>query len=427
MKTLAGRVTALATLACAIVFLVVGAVLIAEVGRRERATLDRELTATAARLQAPARRGQTAQLERLAGDASVRLVRRGEVVYDNQRAALPIPKAGFSTAAEWRIVRRGRLIVARPLADVEQQIAELRRVIAIAALLGLLACALAVRLITARALRPLAELRTSAAGVSTTRDLTTRIEATGTAEVDEVASALNAMLARLEGSVAAIERFTADAGHELRTPLTSVRANLATLRRDAAAASANGAPGTAADGAAPGLALGERERVLAELERDVARLAALLDALQALARGDAGAVVREPVDVGDVADAAIADARRRHPHVDFGFGDAGELTVLGDESGLRSAIDNLLENAARHGARTVRVAIGANRIEIDDDGPGIPSGERERAFERFAKGPSGGSGLGLAIVAQQAELHGGQARIEDSALGGTRVVVTMRG
>ena len=369
------------------------------------------------RLQAPARRGQTAQLERLAGDASVRLLRRGEVVYDNQRAALPIPKAGFSTAAEWRVLRRGRLIVARPLADVEQQITELRRVIAITALLGLLACALAVRLITARALRPLAELRTSAAGVSTTRDLTTRVEETGTAEVDEVGSALNAMLARLEGSVAAIERFTADAGHELRTPLTSVRANLATLRHDAAASAA--APGT--------LAPGERGRVLAELERDVARLAALLDALQALARGDAGAVVREPVDVGDVADAAIADARRRHPQVDFGFGDAGELTVLGDESGLRSAIDNLLENAARHGARTVRVGIGADRLQVDDDGPGIPQHDRERAFERFAKGPSGGSGLGLAIVAQQAELHGGHATIEDSALGGTRVVVTMRG
>ena len=60
-------------------------------------------------------------------------------------------------------------------------------------------------------------------------------------------------------------------------------------------------------------------------------------------------------------------------------------------------------------------------------GPGIPPQDRERAFERFARGPTGGSGLGLAIVAQQAELHGGEARIEDSALGGTRVVVTMRG
>src|SRR6476619_6428263 len=98
MKTLAGRVTLLATIACAVVFAVVGALLIAEVGRRERATLDRELRATATRLQAPARRGQTAQLDRLAGGAAVMLLRRGAVVYSNGRADLPVPKGGLTTA-----------------------------------------------------------------------------------------------------------------------------------------------------------------------------------------------------------------------------------------------------------------------------------------------------------------------------------------
>jgi len=165
---------------------------------------------------------------------------------------------------------------------------------------------------------------------------------------------------------------------------------------------------------------------LEELERDVARLAALLDALQALARGDAGAVAHEPVDVGDVADAALADARRRHPHVDFAFGDAQELTVTGDATGLRAIFDNLLENAARHGAHTVRIELGAHHLAVDDDGPGIPEDQRERVFERFVRGGAQGSGLGLAIVAQQAQLHGGETRIEASSLGGARVLVTMR-
>jgi two-component system sensor histidine kinase PrrB len=245
----------------------------------------------------------------------------------------------------------------------------------------------------------------SAASVSTTRDLTTRVDTAGPAEVHDVAESLNAMLARLETSVAAIERFTADAGHELRTPLTSLRANLSVLGH------------------------GPDERVLMDLERDVARLAALLDGLQALARGDAGAAEREPVDVGEVADAALVDARRRHPAVDFALGD-GELVVHGDASGIRAALDNLLENAARHGANTVRVGIAGDRVTVDDDGPGIPASERERVFERFARGSrtsAPGSGLGLAIVAQQAALHGGEAHIEDSPLGGARVVVTMRG
>jgi len=75
----------------------------------------------------------------------------------------------------------------------------------------------------------------------------------------------------------------------------------------------------------------------------------------------------------------------------------------------------------------IRVRIAPDRLTVDDDGPGIPCDQRERVFERFTKGPAGGFGLGLAIVAEQAALHGGRAVIEDSTLGGTRVVVTMRG
>jgi signal transduction histidine kinase len=405
VRSLAGRVTLLVTLAAAAVFVAVGALLVAEVGRRERSTFDRELRATVNRMVTPARRNRTAQLARLAGDASVRLLVRGQVDYDDGRAPpLPVPANGLRTlraedGSRWRVQRRGRLVVARPLAVVEDRIDALQRTIAVAALLGLLATALAVRIVAARSLRPLSALRDQAATITTTR---ARVDETGPAEVGEVARSLNAMLSRLEASAAATERFTADAGHELRTPLTSVRANLAALRH------------------------GPDEKVLEELERDVARLAALLDGLQALARGDAGAVAHEPVDVGDVADAALADARRRHPRVDFAFAGDGELTVTGDATGLRAILDNLLENAARHGARTVRVELGDAHLAVDDDGPGIPEDGRERVFERFVRGGPGGSGLGLAIVAQQAQLHGGEARIERSALGGARVLVTMR-
>jgi two-component system sensor histidine kinase PrrB len=284
-------------------------------------------------------------------------------------------------------------------------------VLALAALAGLLALAVVTRLLTARALRPLQGLRESAAKVSTTRDLTTRVRTSGPEEVDDVAQSLNAMLARLETSSAATDqaleaarRFTADAGHELRTPLTSIRANLAALRH------------------------GSDDNVLGELERDVVRLTALLDGLQALARGDAGASVHAPVDVGDVADAALAGARRRHPRVDFAFGDARELTVDGDETGIRAALDNLLENAARHGAHRVRLSVTAQGVRVDDDGPGIAPADRERVFERFARGAHAGvpgSGLGLAVVAQQARLHGGRAYATDSPLGGAGVVLEL--
>ncbi len=430
MNTLAGRVTLIVTLAVAAVLVVVGAVVISEVGRRERTAFNRELRAAATRAEPPARRAllldgrPNRALERAVGQFSVRLTRAGEVVYDDLGApGVPIPpRTGVATVAggtgeRWRVIvrvirprREGRLVVAGSLAAVEDRIADTRRTLALAFGLGLAACALATRLLTARTLRPLGRLREGASAVTSTRDLTTRVPGAGVAEVDEVARSLNAMLARLQASAAAGERFTADAGHELRTPLTSLRANLAALRtlnhpqREASA------------------------EVLDDIERDVARLTALLDGLQALARGDAGAMARAPVDVGDLADAALADARRRHPTVAFAFGHADELTVEGDEHGLRAALDNLLENAARHGASSVRIAIAGDTVLVDDDGPGIAPELRERVFERFARGRDAktpGSGLGLAIVAQQAELHGGHAEVGDSPLGGARLLLKL--
>ena len=70
---------------------------------------------------------------------------------------------------------------------------------------------------------------------------------------------------------------------------------------------------------------------------------------------------------------------------------------------------------------------GGGRLVVDDDGPGVPERERDEVFERFSRGKGGGSGLGLAIVAQQARLHGGDAHVEDSPLGGARFVVDLPG
>ena len=100
-------------------------------------------------------------------------------------------------------------------------------------------------------------------------------------------------------------------------------------------------------------------------------------------------------------------------------------------------LDNLLENAARHGrpGGHVRVSLaeaedGAALLLVDDDGPGIPAEERERVLGRFARGEGArgaGTGLGLAIAAAQAARHGGAPALEDSELGGLRARVELRG
>ena len=275
-------------------------------------------------------------------------------------------------------------------------------------------------------MRPLARLRAGAARVSGARDLSTPLPEDGPEEVRQLAGALNEMLERLGASTAATERaldatrrFAADAGHELRTPLTAMRANLDTLARN------------------PGLSAPERDALVADMTAEQDRMVHLLEGLQALARGEASdSLPREPVELGDVLDAAVHGARKRHPDVRFELaGNVDEGTVDGWEGGLRLIVDNLLDNAALHGRTDGgSVAVGLERadgrlvVRVEDDGPGVVAAERERLLEPFARGRDArpdGTGLGLAIVAQQAALHGGELVLGDSPRGGLAVEVRL--
>jgi two-component system sensor histidine kinase PrrB len=136
-----------------------------------------------------------------------------------------------------------------------------------------------------------------------------------------------------------------------------------------------------------------------------------------------------------VLDASAGAAAARHPGLALSAHAPDEAVALrGWEPGLRIVLDNLIENAARHGrpGGEVRVTLHAAvngagpAIEVEDDGPGIPPAERERVlelFHRVAGTERAGSGLGLALVAQQARLHGAEVTVGDSALGGARVRV----
>ena len=102
---------------------------------------------------------------------------------------------------------------------------------------------------------------------------------------------------------------------------------------------------------------------------------------------------------------------------------------------LWSAVENIVRNAVKHGGATkVQLSAVSSRagveIAVDDNGSGVPESERQVVFERFSRGSTAshsGSGLGLALVAQQAELHGGTASLEDSPLGGVRLLLRLPG
>lgn len=458
MRSLRSRVALAALAAAAIVVTVAGVGLFVTAGSDERRDLDRRLEAETRALAGlgPFVQGLDELLRRRAtegpGRAAARQVeglvagsgRVVRVLEDGRPVAeLGDPpaggsfpgggRAGFRDAEvggeSWRgytapAVADPRLAVQifASVEEIEERAAARRRATVVLGVAALVVSALLGLLFGRLATRPLARLRDAATRVRSTGDLGQRVPGgAGPEEIESLAESLNQMLARLEGSAgeteAALEasrRFAADAGHELRTPLTALRTNVDTLARNA------------------GMPDEDRRRLAASVRSELERLTLTLTALQELARGDAGAFEPfEAIDLGDLADTAVQALRSRHPELELSVDLPDEpVMVLGSPTGLRLLLDNLLQNATRHGGGRVALALepGA-RLIVDDDGPGVAPEERERIFGRFARGEGargGGSGLGLAIAAQQARLHGGSLTVEDAPLGGARFVVAVR-
>ena len=110
-----------------------------------------------------------------------------------------------------------------------------------------------------------------------------------------------------------------------------------------------------------------------------------------------------------------------------------------DPPKLHDALRNLLANAITYSPEQTTIRIEASRagnrvaVSVSDEGPGIPEADLPRVFERFyrvdksrARDP-GGTGLGLAIVRHLIELHGGEVRVENRAIGGARFTITLPG
>ena len=235
-------------------------------------------------------------------------------------------------------------------------------------------------------------------------------------EMRPVVRAMNGLFARTRQAFDTQQMFVADAAHELRSPLAALKLQLQMLER---------APDDST------------RRVAAQrLDAGIDRATHLVEQLLALARADSGG--REtpaPTSVTDAARQALADtldlAQARG--IDAGLEQAEELTVVAPPQGLRMLARNLVDNAVRYSPRGARVDVrvrqqdGKVLLEVDDSGPGIPTADRPRVFDRFyrrADAPPGGSGLGLAIVRSVAERSHASVELLDSPLGGLRVRVS---
>ncbi len=235
-------------------------------------------------------------------------------------------------------------------------------------------------------------------------------------EIARLGRTLNQMLARLEASAARQRQFVADTSHELRSPIASIR-----------------------EQAEVALAHPERmaiEAVAASVHADALRLQALVEDLLLLARADERTLELDarPLDLDDlVFDEARRASPETGPRIDVSAVTAAR--VMGDGTGLRRVVRNLLDNAIRSAAGRVVVSLaaadGMARLRVDDDGPGIPEADRVRIFERFVRldeartRETGGVGLGLAIVAELVREHGGSVVATEAPIGGARFEVAL--
>jgi two-component system, OmpR family, sensor histidine kinase MprB len=302
--------------------------------------------------------------------------------------------------------------LARPLNGVDSILSDLRLVLLLVLLAGIALAAILGRMASRRVLAPLAEVAAVAQEIGETDDLTKRLHVHADDEVGQLATNFNAMLDRLEASRAALDdsvraqrQLVADASHELRTPVTSLRTNIEVLLEEVQ------------------LEPDDRRRLLADVVEQSEELTALVGDLIELARGDQPGPETDDVRLDGVAAESLARARRNAPGIRF------EATLVptfidGVPERLGRAINNLLDNAARHSppGGTVEFQVGPSGVEVRDHGSGVDPEDLPYVFDRFFRGRNTrgrqGSGLGLAIVRQVAEQHGGSASVMNAVDGG---------
>ncbi len=307
----------------------------------------------------------------------------------------------------------GAIQVARSLANVDDTLGRLQLVLILLCAGGTLLAAFFGRLFGRQVIQPVTELTAAAEHITRTDDLGRRIEVRSDDEVGQMAQRFNAMLDALERSRRALDdsvhsqrQLVADASHELRTPVTSLRTNIEVL--------------LAEDGELPA---DDRTRLLEDVRAETEELTALITDVIELARGDEPLQGVDDVRFDDVVAEAVARARRRRPRTTFNA-EVEPTVVEGLSERLGRAVDNLLDNAAKHAPddTVVDVVLRGAQLTVRDRGPGIPAAERPHVFDRFFRGSDArgrpGSGLGLAIVRQVAESHGGSIVVEEAPGGG---------
>jgi two-component system, OmpR family, heavy metal sensor histidine kinase CusS len=303
-------------------------------------------------------------------------------------------------------IGRGFIVLAQDISEPQRLLTTFRRSVLVAVPAAVLVVGVLGVLIARAVLRPIGQVAESARRV-TASQLNERLDLAGVpAELQDLGSSFNTMLARLQDSFRRLSDFPADLAHELRTPLTSLlgRTRLVLSKPRSA----------------------DEYREALELSvGEIERLSALASYMLFLAQADHAPVVlaRDRVDLREEAERLIEFYGMAAEERGITVQASGEATVLADRAMLRQALGNLLSNAIRHSPDGERVDVviehgeGAVSASVVDRGAGFSPADAARIFDRFYRAHpagarhSGGAGLGLAIARSIVRLHGGDASV----------------
>jgi two-component system heavy metal sensor histidine kinase CusS len=282
---------------------------------------------------------------------------------------------------------------------------------------SILASAVIAITVAKRGLRPLGEMTQSLERIGPAH-LNERVAPAGwPRELQPLASAFDAMLARLEDSFKRLSQFSADLAHELRTPVANI------MGEGQVALTRERTPG-------------EYREVIESAIAECERLSGIVDNLLFVARADAAreSIERKKFDGGAAVEKIAAFYRTLAEDRHVAVHCTGKGEIYADPVLFERAVSNLVDNALRFtpDGGEIEIAImirnAHSEIAVSDNGCGIAAEHLPRVFDRFYRvdpsRSSGGAGLGLALVKSIVDLHGGSARIESEVNRGTIAVLT---
>lgn len=286
------------------------------------------------------------------------------------------------------------------------------------ALLALLLTGVAAWFVSGRILSPLRTFQTAAQDI-TERDLTRRLPVTGDDEMAELGRTFNGVLDRLAEAFGSQRQFVDDAGHELRTPITVIRGHLELMSDDPA----------------------EREETMALVTSELDRMSRIVTDLLTLAKAERPDHIQPaPVDVAALTLELDSNIQRLGER-DWVLDEVAEGTASMDGQRVAQAVLQLARNAVQHTGDGERIHLASRWVTsgagqwslaftVADHGPGVPTGQEKRIFERFHRAQGSdpdhpGAGLGLPIVRAIAEGHGGTVNVSPTPGGGATFTLTI--